>query len=65
MHNYLNWISQQAAEALVVSKDDGRSCSICSDRDMTDWAPCNACSREWSRTGRRINWRPAVLPRAA
>jgi hypothetical protein len=65
MHNYLRWICQQPIETAPVMKNDGNSCNICSDRDMTDWAPCNACSREWGRSGRRINWRPVVLPWAA
>lgn len=56
MQNYLRWICQQPAEAPAVTEDDGKNCGICFDRDMTDWALCDAYSREWGRTGRCINW---------
>lgn len=65
MHAYLRWLSQQASEAPVVTKDDGRSCSTCYDRDRIDYAPCNACSRSWGNTGNRINWQPISFAQAA
>jgi hypothetical protein len=65
MHAYLRWFSQQGPEAPAVTRDDGKNCGSCVNRDEVDYAPCNACSRAWGNSGRHLNWEPISFAQAA